>query len=1057
MKKLFVISLSVLLCLDISAQVRQLYDFVVPRDGSFREALAAANGRADTAQRFRIFILEGDYIIPTEGVTKGGDEKEYGDPRTYLKTPNVSIIGESRDHTTLTNTTPPPTWDNGFGAACPLEGIGKGDVLIIEKQSLHTYLQDFTMRSGMGDKTGRNIVLHDRSNFTIAKNICIWGYQDTYVSNNQRGRFYFDGGIIRGRTDYICGKGDVYFKGVTFQQCDKAGYLAVPSKPRKYGYVMQYCYIKSENPDVTYWLGRPWGKGTPTAIWINTKIDPTPVGGSPILQQAGEKEGWGWADMSGGWPARFAEYNTMFTTGETVSLDKRRTLWVDKEGVSHENNPRLTTFEMSQYTMANVLDGWDPTPDAAAAPVPTNVRIQKNRLTWDDNQKVLLYAVCCNGKVVDFTTECSYKVKGRKSDVWSVRAANQMGGLGIAVEALPPTEASVAWDTLFIDGPKGKLHSVLLKPRLAEGKRCAAVLLCHGFGGSLHGDLLERIGNDLLEHNIATLRFSFNGHGQSDGNFEDMTVTSEVEDAKTLVRWLREQPWCNGKIGIGGESQGGVVTGMTAGEMGDTLRAAALMCPAAVLRDDAIRGNTMGSRYDPLNLKEGVPMGKDRKLGKAFIEEAFGLDIYGVTSRYQGPMMILHGTGDRIAPYTYGERYHRQASDHSRLYLIPAAAHDFSAERHNVADLAANFLAEQLSKAIVRNKTDKHKANRILRNEDPSFYETEEARRIGDQLLIWQRCTGGWPKNIDMVSPMDAEEKAEVLAEKNRKNDSTTDNNATSLQMTFLARLYQATGDIRYRDGFCRGVEYLLSGQYPNGGWPQFWPEMRDYQVHITYNDDAMVNTMRLLKDIYDGTAPYGGKLVDAKLRQRTIDAFNRGIECILATQIRSRHSALPDATGEGLTVWCQQHDSQTLAPANARAYELPSYASAESAEIVRLLMSVSDPDDRIKSAVHAAMAWFEKYKLTGVRYARVKVDGEWQASLVQDPSAKDPLWGRYYDLQDCQVFVCDRDGVPRRSLEEIGSERRNGYAWYSSRPAGLFQMYEEWKTLHDNAVKRFR
>ena len=95
-----------------------------------------------------------------------------------------------------------------------------------------------------------------------------------------------------------------------------------------------------------------------------------------------------------------------------------------------------------------------------------------------------------------------------------------------------------------------------------------------------------------------------------------------------------------------------------------------------------------------------------------------------------------------------------------------------------------------------------------------------------------------------------------MLANKERRYDSTTDNDATTTQMIYLARLYQATGDVRYRAGFRAGVDYLLSGQYKNGGWPQFWPVQRDYQPHITYNDDAMVNTMVLLRDISLGLEP---------------------------------------------------------------------------------------------------------------------------------------------------------------------------------------------------------
>lgn len=341
-------------------------------------------------------------------------------------------------------------------------------------------------------------------------------------------------------------------------------------------------------------------------------------------------------------------------------------------------------------------------------------------------------------------------------------------------------------------------------------------------------------------------------------------------------------------------------------------------------------------------------------------------------------------------------------------------------------------------------KSDRPKGmspKRMLLNDDPEFFKTDEARRIGDQVLLWQRDTGGWPKNIDMVSPMTDEQRAAVKADKGRRDDSTTDNGATNMQMAYLARLYQATGEKIYSDAFNRGVDYLLSGQYPNGGWPQFWPEQRDYQPHITYNDNAMVNTMRLLRDIRDSKAPYGGDLCTKARRKQLDKVFKKGVDCILATQI----------VADGVpTVWCQQHDRVTLQPAGARAYELPSFCSAESSAIVRMLMEIPDPDKRVKAAIHAAMAWFDKYKLTGLRVSRVPVGKKFDTILVEDSTATTPLWARFYDLDHCVPYVCDRDGIPRRRLEDIGSERRNGYSWYSSRPADLYPLYEEWADRHD-------
>ena len=326
-------------------------------------------------------------------------------------------------------------------------------------------------------------------------------------------------------------------------------------------------------------------------------------------------------------------------------------------------------------------------------------------------------------------------------------------------------------------------------------------------------------------------------------------------------------------------------------------------------------------------------------------------------------------------------------------------------------------------------------STQVLQQKDSAFFNTEEARRVGDLLLLYQRNTGGWPKNVNMVMPLTAAQKDSVVRQKTRQDDSTIDNKATSMQMTFLARLYQQTRDNRYRDAFRRAMTFLLSGQYDNGGWPQFWPKNRDYQVHITYNDNAIVNVLKIFRDVMKDRAPYHAGLVDDDMRRQTAKAFDNGIDCILATQI---------VVDGQPTIWCQQHDTVTLKPAKARAYELPSFCTQESAAITFLLMQVSKPDERIIRAVNGAMKWFEAHKITGWRLEKYKADGKSDLRLVSDEKAV-PMWARYYDLEEGKPFFCDRDGQPKRSIDEIGYERRTGYSWYNTEPQELYARYETW------------
>ena len=331
----------------------------------------------------------------------------------------------------------------------------------------------------------------------------------------------------------------------------------------------------------------------------------------------------------------------------------------------------------------------------------------------------------------------------------------------------------------------------------------------------------------------------------------------------------------------------------------------------------------------------------------------------------------------------------------------------------------------------------------LLRETRTEFFQTDEARRVGDQVLLFQRTTGGWPKNTDMSSRMTDMDVARVKKEQSRTDDSTIDNGATTMQMLYLARLYQTTGDERYRDGFRRGLDYLLDGQYENGGWPQVWPNTTGYRAHITFNDDAIVNILEIFDDIRNGLAPYEGDLIDKEQRKRVEKAFKRAIECILKCQIY--------VDGKP-TVWCQQHYKDTYAPAPARVFEHASYCTQESAGLVRLLMSLPNPDKRIKAAIHGAMKWFDTYKLTGLKLVRTgwRPGEKRDTRLVEDPMAKKPLWGRFYDFTYCEPYVCDRDGIARRRLEQIGLERRTGYSWYGDRAADLYPLYEEWANRHD-------
>ena len=262
------------------------------------------------------------------------------------------------------------------------------------------------------------------------------------------------------------------------------------------------------------------------------------------------------------------------------------------------------------------------------------------------------------------------------------------------LKELRPTGFKPIRERVTIDGDHGKLQAVIQKPDLKPGQQCPMVVFCHGFGGTKEGPLFELITDSLQKHGIASIRFDFNGHGESEGKFEDMTVPNEINDAKKVVEYVRDLRYVS-KVALVGHSQGGVVASMTAGELGSDISAVVLMAPAAVLRDDAIRGSTFGKQYNPLDPPEYVELWGPQRLGRNYIKTAFSLPIYETAANYHGPALIIHGNGDRIVPYTYGLRFHQQWKG-SEYVLQEYFDHGFSQNIYRTTDIVSDFLLRTL-------------------------------------------------------------------------------------------------------------------------------------------------------------------------------------------------------------------------------------------------------------------------------------------------------------------------------------------------------------------------
>lgn len=311
----------------------------------------------------------------------------------------------------------------------------------------------------------------------------------------------------------------------------------------------------------------------------------------------------------------------------------------------------------------------------------------------------------------------------------------------------------------------------------------------------------------------------------------------------------------------------------------------------------------------------------------------------------------------------------------------------------------------------------------------------DDFRAIADNLIAYQNEDGGWPKNIDWLLVLDTDSvKQSMSAYEGR---STFDNRNIHPQIDYLARVYQITGEERYRTSVARAIEYTLNTQYPNGSWIGWEDEA------IAFNDGIIDGILRNWKDVLDGASHYDW--IDAQTRERIRQSWDAGLQLILDTQYRR----------DGMrTVWSQQCDQQTLQPVGARTYELPALTANESADIVLFLMSIEKPSAEIIEAVEAAVAWFEKTKIEGKRIETIPMpEGnpedraiKYDRRMVDDPAAE-PLWARFYGLEDDTIFLCNRDGIKVYSLDKVWPERRIGYSWYGTWGNEVLQAYPAWKS----------
>ena len=411
-----------LMSASASAQGKWMYDFIVPDNGTFRQAIHAANTRKDKTSRYRIFVKSGHYrmhtnIDDTISAVVNGKKVRFPNPTITLTAPNTSIIGEGAGHTQIEN--------------CPRhEGLDITSTLFL-KGADSTYIQDVELWSNYrNDPTlfaNSAVALNEKGcRGNALKNVSLLGTQNTHYTNDG-GTTYLEDCAIAGTVDFICGGGTVFFNRCELRivpRGDKSKHpvIASPSTAhaQKHGYVFNDCQVRgAEFQDGNYLLARPW-KNSPKAVFINTLM---------LLQPAPE----GWGEKNGTQPALFAEYSSMDRWYGLVDLAKRKTVFKNKAGESVKVAYRgvLTDEDMDDYSIEQVFGGWE-AHEVTRQVTPPELTINGRVITWENIAEAGCYAVYRDRKLVKLTIHPTYTVpKGTyEGACYSVRCANQRGGLG---------------------------------------------------------------------------------------------------------------------------------------------------------------------------------------------------------------------------------------------------------------------------------------------------------------------------------------------------------------------------------------------------------------------------------------------------------------------------------------------------------------------------------------------------------------------------------------------------------------------------------------------------
>ena len=214
--------------------------------------------------------------------------------------------------------------------------------------------------------------------------------------------------------------------------------------------------------------------------------------------------------------------------------------------------------------------------------------------------------------------------------------------------------------------------------RFCGAPNAPIAVISHGFTGDR--SQLVTYAQAVADMGFDCYTFDFCGGGlgsESDGATDQMSVLTETEDLKAVIRWACAESGDPARaVTLIGCSQGGFVSALVAAELGSKVQALVLFYPALCIPDDARRGKMILAEFDPKQIPETFSCGP-MLLGRCYVTDVNTMDPFARITAYRGPVLILHGGADSLVPLAYSERAARAYGSHCTLKVIEGADHGF--------------------------------------------------------------------------------------------------------------------------------------------------------------------------------------------------------------------------------------------------------------------------------------------------------------------------------------------------------------------------------------------